>query len=334
MHLIGTTWAIVLAAGEGSRLRDITTTRSGVAVPKQFCSLFGGPCLLQQALQRALAVASPPQVCSIVAAQHRRWWETSLETIRDENIIVQPQNRGTAHGILLSLLHVLARDPNANVVFLPADHYLLDEEIMACALRRTAKLASVHTNSVYLLGIEPDEPDPELGYIVPAEANRSRPSRVLRFVEKPDAARARRLLAEGALWNSFIIAASIPTLLGLYAGSFAATIGTMRAALKSDDREFRARTLERLYDGLATIDFSREILERDAAPLQVLAVPHCGWTDLGTPKRVLQTLQAAPSKPRADRHGDGAAAPYLSLAAQQLLFVNPRSAAAASEALS
>jgi len=328
MHMRNT-WAIVLAGGEGTRLRDLTTTSSGVAVPKQFCSLHVGPCLLQQALQRALAVSSPHFVCAAVAAQHRCWWETPLQTIPEENIIIQPQNRGTAHGILLSLLHVLTRDPNANVVFLPADHYLLDEEIMASALRRAAALAAARTDSVYLLGIEPNEPDPELGYIVPADADRSRSSRVLRFVEKPDTDRARQLLAEGALWNSFIIAASVPTLLGLYGSAFASTIGTMRAALRSGNPEFKKRVLEDLYEALASVDFSREILERDDAPLEVLAVPHCGWTDLGTPKRVVQTLRTAPWKPPAD--GRDAVAPYLSLAAQQLQFAHGRSAAAASQ---
>jgi mannose-1-phosphate guanylyltransferase len=37
----GNTWAIVLAAGEGSRLHSLTTTESGIAIPKQFCSLHG-----------------------------------------------------------------------------------------------------------------------------------------------------------------------------------------------------------------------------------------------------------------------------------------------------
>jgi len=53
----GGTWAVVLAAGEGSRLRALTTTSSGIAVPKQFCSLRGGASLLEEALQRAAAVA-------------------------------------------------------------------------------------------------------------------------------------------------------------------------------------------------------------------------------------------------------------------------------------
>ena len=43
-------WALVLAAGEGRRLQRLTTTRSGLAIPKQFCSLDRGPSLMQEAL--------------------------------------------------------------------------------------------------------------------------------------------------------------------------------------------------------------------------------------------------------------------------------------------
>lgn len=47
------TWTVVLAAGEGSRLRSLTRNEQGIVLPKQYCSLQGGPCLLQEALQRA-----------------------------------------------------------------------------------------------------------------------------------------------------------------------------------------------------------------------------------------------------------------------------------------
>jgi len=113
------TWALVLAAGEGSRLRALTTT-NGVAVPKQFCSPQSGPSLLQEALRRAEAVAPRSRICTIVAEQHRRWWEGPLWSLPPQNIIVQPENRGTAAGLLLPLLlHIEARDPQARVVVLP-----------------------------------------------------------------------------------------------------------------------------------------------------------------------------------------------------------------------
>ncbi|HET6471036.1 MAG TPA: NTP transferase domain-containing protein, partial [Pseudomonadales bacterium] len=129
------TWAVVLAAGEGSRLHDLTTTSIGVAVPKQFCSLHGGPSLLQDALRRAQSVAPPERVCAIVASQHRPWWRDLTQVMPERNVIVQPHNRGTGIGILLPLLHVMARDPEARVVLLPSDHHVCDEGVLARALR-------------------------------------------------------------------------------------------------------------------------------------------------------------------------------------------------------
>src|ERR1035437_2625900 len=200
-----TTWAIVLAGGQGTRLSTLTMAANGISVPKQFCSLRGGACLLQEALIRASAVAPMRRICAVVAAQHRRWWHAPLKSLPKHNVVVEPENRGTAFGILLPLLQVLVRDPNANVVVLPADHHFLNEDTLADSLRQAADLAAADADAIYLLGAEPDEPDPELGYIVPAERNGNKSSRVTQFVEKPDAQIARSLQNRGALLNMFII---------------------------------------------------------------------------------------------------------------------------------
>ncbi len=276
------TWAVVLAAGEGSRLRSLTRDERGVAVPKQFCSLQGGPCLLQEALQRAASAAPLQRICSVVAEQHRQWWAPILSYLPEQNVISQPQNKGTAFGILLPLLRILERDPNATVLLLPADHYLSDEKVMAASLRRAAAFAQSDPSSIYLLGVEPDEPDTELGYILPGSRGRDGASGVLRFIEKPNAARARALLAEGALWNVFIMAASVRTLLSLFDSRFATTIAEMR--------RFGAANLDSIYQNLRSVDFSRDVLQGRESMLKVLTVPQCGWTDLGTPERVGQIL--------------------------------------------
>jgi mannose-1-phosphate guanylyltransferase len=280
------TWALVLAAGEGSRLQSLTKNERGVAVPKQFCSLQGGPCLLQEALERAASVAPLPQICSVVAEQHRQWWGPILSYLPEQNVITQPQNRGTAFGILLPLLRILERDPDATVVLLPADHYLSDEEVMAASLRRAAAMAHADSASIYLLGVEPDVPDTELGYIVPASRDRDGATAVRRFIEKPDPERARLLLEQGALWNVFIMAASVRTLLSLFDSRFAATMAAMRG--------FEGDDLSRLYQNLRTVDFSKEVLQGRESMLKVLTVPQCGWTDLGTPERVGQILERLP----------------------------------------
>jgi mannose-1-phosphate guanylyltransferase len=266
-------------------------------------------------VQRAAAVAPKERICTVVAAQHRRWWTGMLGQLPDLNVIVQPHSRGTAHGILYPLLKIAARDPDAIVVLLPADHYIRNENIMAESLRRAAALADAQRGAIYLLGAEPDEPDTELGYIVPASRSREAPARVLRFTEKPTALRAQALLGQGALWNVFIVAGSARALLGMYGGSFAATMMSMRA--------LEGSALADMYEQLRSLDFSRDVLQGSEALLQVLPVPNCGWTDLGTPARVAQTLRQlqelgqlprdrSSSLGRASMGTDG----YLSLAEQ------------------
>lgn len=281
------TWALVLAGGEGSRLQGLTRNVHGVVVPKQFCSLQGGPSLLQEALQRAATVASMQRVCTVVAAQHRQWWTSMLGLLRPRNIFVQPHNRGTAHGILLPLLRIADMDPDATVVLLPADHHLRDEEIMVESLRAATELASAQPDSIYLLGIEPEEADAELGYILPASVTRrgpaAGPAAVARFVEKPSQAEAHQMIEQGALWNSFIMAASVRALLNLFDGSFE----TARNAILTLD----GAQLDEAYQHLRPVDFSRDVLSGNESCLRVLPVPQCGWSDLGTTSRVESTLR-------------------------------------------
>src|SRR5271169_450762 len=127
-------WAIVLAGGDGVRLRSLTIDSNGRAVPKQYCSLFGGPTLLQNALSRGQALAGRDRLCTVVADQHAKWWRDELRGLRRSNIIVQPESRGTAMGILLSVLWTLVRDPAAKLLFLPADHYVEHEARLAVAI--------------------------------------------------------------------------------------------------------------------------------------------------------------------------------------------------------
>ena len=132
----GRNWVILLAAGEGNRLRRLTMDGSGTAVPKQFCSLRNGPSLLHHALRRAENLAPRRRICAVVARQHARWWRESLSSLPPPNVIVQPENRGTAVGILLALLHILERDSIARLLVLPSDHHVIDEHALSAAMAR------------------------------------------------------------------------------------------------------------------------------------------------------------------------------------------------------
>lgn len=308
----GHNWALVLAAGEGSRLQALTTTASGVAIPKQFCSLGAEPSLLHDALRRARVVADPQRTCAIVAEHHRRWWQPLHLGIPASNLILQPRNRGTAVGILLPLLHIVHRDPQASLLVLPSDHYVRNEHILAQSLRAVMLELEHERSHVILLGITPDEPDPELGYIVAAGDRDEAIRTVSEFVEKPNVAAARALIARGGLWNSFIFAGNGQALLRAFEVRCPDLVGEMRYIVSSMDSSMRSARLAQLYEQVPTLDFSRDILQRSPEMLRVMTVPACGWTDLGTPKRVLQTVSRFRS--RFSAAGPARAASFLDLA--------------------
>ena len=280
----GSLWALVLAAGSGSRLRSLTTTADGVQVPKQFCSLRGGSSLLQDALTRAGTVASRHHRVTVVAEDHRRWWDRATQSIPPENVIVQPENRGTAAGLLLPLMHIVQRDPAATVLVLPADHFFLDEAMLAQQLRSACRIAGQDREFVHLLGIEPLGPDPELGYIVPAVRCGAAAGGVRRFVEKPPVAVAGELIAAGALLNMFILVSAASALLALFAARQPDLVGELRsAALRDRCSPREPLAARRAYRLLPTLDFSRDILVGQAARLRLLRVPACGWSDRREP---------------------------------------------------
>jgi mannose-1-phosphate guanylyltransferase len=307
------TWALVLAAGEGSRLRTLTTGPSGTSIPKQFCSLHQGPSLLQEALRRARTVVDEPHICAVVAEQHRRWWG-DLHSLPRANVIVQPENRGTANGILLPLFHILFREPDARLVILPSDHHVSQEAILASSLRDAIEQLDWRLDETLLLGIQPEESDPELGYILPGGSDGRGALTITRFVEKPTAALARDLIRAGGVWNAFIVVSTALALLRLYKQRVPEVVSAMYEAVKQDRKEgSHGAAVAELYEKLPVIDFSRDIITGQESSLRVLPVRPCGWSDLGTPKRVAEALLRATRPAAACVHAEVG---YLSLAEQ------------------
>jgi mannose-1-phosphate guanylyltransferase len=309
------TWALVLAAGEGTRLRSLTTAPCGTAVPKQFCSLRGERTLL--AIVRATAITSAARICAIVAEQHQQWWTPALAHLPRSNVIVQPRNRGTAIGILYPLLHILVRDPDARLVILPSDHYVREESVLAHSVRAALQLVAHECGAPVLLGTEPDEADSELGYIIPGECDGNGGRPVLRFIEKPPAKLAGEIISQGGLWNTFIIATSGRDLLNLFEQRYPRLVKEMRSivALHAWDLNVAA-ALSNLYEHLPQIDFSRDVLEVFSPALRLVRVPACGWSDLGTPKRVAETLRRLGSHELNRRRRASSSREPINLAAQ------------------
>ncbi len=270
MHQRGQTWALVLAGGDG------------VASPLPFSLRRSEGALLQDALRRAQAVVDRDRICTLTAATQVSDWHPPAWQRSASHRILQYAQRGTGAAVLLGLLRLVARDPEARVLLLPCDHAVRDEAVLSRAMRAALAHAQAHADAIVLLGFEPDAPLTSLGYIVPAQAAGGTPVAVSEFVEKPTPIRACELVRRGALWNGFIIAASAAALLRLYQRRHAHARATLASALTADaERSGLRRLTAAAYVALPRIDFSLDVLVGQECRLSVLAVPACGWVDIG-----------------------------------------------------
>lgn len=302
-------WSLILAAGSGTRLDSLTRIGGTIPVPKQYWSLTGGPSLLEKTLERANSITELQRTTVVVASEHHAFWKSPLRHLNQENVVVQPRNCGTAIGILLGLAAILAQDSEANVVILPSDHFVAQESTLRRSILKALSSAQGDTRSITFLGIKPENADPELGYIVRGEPDPNGGFRVAEFVEKPSAEDARRLVARAALWNSFILVGKAIAFVDLIRRRYPREVDILLDASRIGFKDRRSVALERLYAGMPSIDFSRDVVQHSDGALRVMPVAACGWSDLGTPQRVAECLSRLGA--RASAHGPA----QLSLAA-------------------
>ena len=288
-------WAVILAGGDGVRLRSMTRTIAGDDRPKQFCALVSEEALLTETRRRAALAVPAHRTLVVVNRAHERFYTPLLADVRTRLVVAQPENRGTAPAILYALLVLAARQAASDTVALyPSDHFVSDDAAFTGQIEEAFAGAARRPDLVTLLGIAPDGAEPGYGWIEPGAPSLRQ---VRRFWEKPSVEDAERLRAQGWLWNSFVMVGRVSTMLALVRmtapdlhrsfSEIAATLGTVGGV----------PALERLYCGLPSVDFSRQVLSARPDALAVLPVRGVHWSDLGDPERVLTTRRRARTMP-------------------------------------
>lgn len=285
-------WGIVLAAGEGTRVRDFLTRLCGGRGIKQFCAVIGRRSMLEHTIARAEQLIPRERILVVVSTDHGAEVAAQLAHWSTDNVIFQPRNRDTAPGILLPLAHLSHRDPLANVALFPSDHCILREERFISVVGRAVAEVQRFPQEMILLGMGPDGAEEGYGWIEPdAEEAGRETSAVCRFWEKPASVDRQRLLARGALWNTFVCVAWAPTLWAMVQRAVPDLYHTFSEIRQALGRPHAPLVIERIYDTLRAVNFSSDVCEPLTSCLRVLPVPAVGWSDWGSVERICASLE-------------------------------------------
>jgi mannose-1-phosphate guanylyltransferase len=292
-------WAVILAGGDGTRLKSLTRKIAGDERPKQFCSVLGKKTLLEETRARAALELARERTLYVVNRLHKPYYRPILDGESERHLVVQPSNRGTAPAILYSLLRIAAVDPQALVAFFPSDHYISDNEKFMSHIRAALDTARHRPDLTILLGLDPESPEVEYGWIEPSEPVRgqSRVYGVRRFWEKPNQLLAQVLQHRGCLWNSFVMVASVQALLGIIESAIPKLYRPFIGLSPFLGTPEETILIDKLYQRMTEVNFSHQVLAHRPDRLAVLKVIGVRWNDLGEPKRVLASLNIAGIRP-------------------------------------
>ncbi|MGN6478588.1 mannose-1-phosphate guanylyltransferase/mannose-6-phosphate isomerase [Luteibacter sp.] len=269
---------LILSGGSGTRLWPISRRN----LPKQFLSLAGSETLFQQTARRAalLPEAAPPVI--VAADDHRFLAAEQLQELGIEgaSILLEPVARNTAPAIAAGALQALARDPDALILVLPADHLIGNEVSFVDAVEKA--LPAARAGSLVTFGIRPDRPETGFGYIRRGADLDGTAYRVAEFVEKPAIAVAQDYLNSGEYdWNSgmFLFRADrYLEELAEHAPAMFAAANTAFAKARIDLDFIRLDAESFASAPNDSIDYAVMEKTRHAAVVPVT----CGWSDIGS----------------------------------------------------
>jgi mannose-1-phosphate guanylyltransferase len=293
-------WGLILAAGEGQRLQSYVQQLKGNALPKQYVNLIGRRSMLEHTFHRAEKLIPSEKILTIIARHHIQYREVRRQLLSrpHETVVVQPINKETGPGILLPLMFIYKRCPEAIITLFPSDHFILEEERFMNHVNLAVQAVKHDPTRIVLLAIEAHKPETEYGYVIPHEKGgglcRFGTRTVSAFIEKPNVDLALELVMAGGLWNTMTMVFKLETLFELVRTVHPALYLNFCRILNAIGTTEEQQTVEDVYQLLEPVNFSKEIMERIARrhpkSVSVLPVRKVFWSDLGSPQRVLEVL--------------------------------------------
>ena len=302
----GQVWSIILAGGEGTRLTPMVQQWLGQALPKQYCAFVGTRTMFQHTLDRAQQVSFPDHTVTVIARTHGEYALPQFGHRASGTVIIQPENRDTAAGIFLPLTYIRTRSPHAVVTIYPSDHFIFPEAPFVEAVQQATWTAQRFQDRLVLLGIAPNHPELQYGWVKPAhELDRVAGfsvQAVETFLEKPSLSEALHAQHYGALWNTFVMAGKASTLWELGWRCLPELMPLFDKLSRAIGTSQEGHILELIYQQMPKRNFSSDLLQNVPDRMAIIEVKGVLWSDWGHPQRVLSTLKQIGKSPRFPEH--------------------------------
>ena len=255
-------YVVILAGGGGEQLWPLSRKKN----PQQLLPFKQKKSLLHQTIERARSLV-PKERCIVVTTFEQ---EENIKKAVGSNVgtvLIESLSRNTAAAMILASLEIEKRDPEAMLIFMPADHYIPDTDNFIEFVSHALDYAK-ESREITLLGLKPTYPATGYGYIA-YDIEQTVPAKVKKFYEKPDKNAAEEYCKEGFLWNSGIFISDITVFLNECETYLSDTVALLRLGV--EDYSF--------YEEMESISIDKGLMEK-SNKLSVLPVDFV-WCDVG-----------------------------------------------------
>lgn len=266
-------YPIILSGGVGKRLWPVSKNSN----PKQFQKLFNNQTLIQNTYDRILKGFAKENIFVVNNINSLEYIKTQLD-IDEQNILSEPEIKGTAMAIGLAAVKIFSIDKDANLVIINSDHYIKDETNYINLLKKTEKLLDgKYSDKFILAGIKATYPETGYGYIKLGEKVADDLFLVDSFKEKPDKTTAEQYIKDGFLWNPAIFSFKAKNLLDWY-DKYLPDIYS--ALINIKEANFSQKIIAKEYAKVENISIDYGLLEKMN---DMLVIPiELSWADIGS----------------------------------------------------
>jgi len=278
---------VILCGGAGTRLWPISKRNT----PKQFID-FGGWTLFDKTLKRIKSPIFDYPIIS-TSSHYLKLVRKHLikQKIKKYKIILEPKMKNTAPAILISSL-LKDNTYDQPMVFLPADHIIDKNE----KFNRSIKFFKRYLNkeNIFVFGIKPNSPSSQYGYFITKKINNNL-NKVVKFIEKPNLDKAKKIIKRGAYWNSGISFATKESIINNFKSY---QLKTLNLCIQSLNKSRIFKNVyyinKKKYEKIQKKSFDYAILEKSKKVNSIKL--SLSWTDLGSWKEISKIYNKDKSK--------------------------------------